>query len=139
MVGEHTFSNSILKVSKQILEPIIKTVKTLTGYSLWGDNETVIKWFQQFKNEDTRNLSFIQFDIEAYYPSISIELLKKAIAFAKDYCDIDDEEIRIILTSGKTFLFNKNKPHVKKSSDGTNFDTAMGGVGGKYHTLSPIF
>ena len=114
------------KVSKQILEPIIGTIRELTGYNLWRDNRTVIEWFKQFNEMDTTSMSFIQFDIEAYYPSISRELLEKAIKFARDYCDISDDEIEIILTSGKTFLFNKNKPHVKKNSDGTNFDTAMG-------------
>ena len=68
---------------------------------------------------------FIQFDIENLYPSISRKLFNEAISFAKLYCDINDDDLSIILQSRKTLLFFDNNPWVKRYGN-ENFDVPMG-------------
>ena len=116
------------KVSQQILKRIISAIKELTELNLWGDTQTCIEWFKQLLEDlDTQDLSFIQFDITSYYPSINEALLKKALQWAEQYCDIDQEEIDIILTSRESFLLNRDKPHVKKTATkNKHFDVTMG-------------
>ena len=49
----------------------------------------------------------MQFDIEEFYPSISKELLLRAIiTYAKTLVNISDEEINTIMHSRKSLLFN---------------------------------
>ena len=43
----------------------------------WRDTYTVINWFKNISNKS--NCIFMQFDIEEFYPSISIGLLMEAI------------------------------------------------------------
>ena len=47
----------------------------------------------------------MQFDIEEFYPSISKELLLKAITHSKTLVSISDEEINTIMHSRKSVLF----------------------------------
>ena len=69
--------------------------------------------------------TFIAFDTENFYPSISLELFNKALQFAKSLCKITDEEISIIMQVRKTLLLNENEPWVKKSGN-KDFDVPMG-------------
>ena len=48
---------------------------------------------------------FMQFDVEEFYPSISKELLLKAITYAKTLVSISDEKINTIMHSRKSLLF----------------------------------
>ena len=56
---------------------------------------SVIDWFKKLENK--KNLSFIVFDVVNYYPSITLELLEKAINWAKQFIDISDEEVELII------------------------------------------
>ena len=56
----------------------------------------------------------MQFVIEAFYPSISKELLLKAITCAKTLVNISDEEINTIMQSRKSLLFNNTDIWIKK-------------------------
>ena len=116
------------RVSQQLLKPIINTLKAIRRANLWVDTRMAINWFrQEFMDQDTKKLSFIQFDIDSYYPNISRELLKKAIDYARQHCDISQEEEDIIFTSRKTFLFNKDRPYEKRNTTSPdNFDVSMG-------------
>ena len=67
----------------------------------------------------------MQFDIEEFYPSISKELLLKAITYAKTLVNISDEEINTIMHSRKSLLFNNTDIRIKKNGD-TDFDVMMG-------------
>ena len=60
------------------------------------------------------NCIFIQFDIEEFYPSITKQLLLKAIEHAKLYTSIIQREFDIILHARKSLLFSKNKPWEKQ-------------------------
>ena len=63
------------QITKEKLQTMIKTVKAKTKQHLWRDSEAVIRWFE--KLEDTKDLSFFQFDIEKY----SIILLSENARF----------------------------------------------------------
>ena len=56
----------------------------------------------------------MQFDICEFYPSISEELLMKALQFAKTKTTVTDKEIEIILHVRKSFYFVKTKTGSKK-------------------------
>ena len=71
-----------------------------------------------------QNLSFIQWDFENYYPSITKELLEKAINWAKQYVDFSQEEIEIMMQSRKSVLIHQKEAWTKK--DGKFFDVTMG-------------
>ena len=61
-----------------------------------------------------KDVSFIQFDIENFYQSITMKLLYKCIGFAKEITSISDEDLDIIMQSRKTFLFHNQEPWVKR-------------------------
>ena len=71
----------------------------------------------------------MQFDIEEFYPSISKELLLKAITYAKTLVNISDEEISTIMHSRKSLLFNNTDIWKKKNGD-SDFDVTMGSFDG---------
>ena len=55
------------------------------------NSQSVVEWFKNiWKNN---NASFIVFDIERFYPSISPELFHKAINFVKTIRAIPDKEL----------------------------------------------
>ena len=60
-----------------------------------------------------------------FYPSISDELLKLLLAYAKQHTTISEEDVEIIMHSRKTLLFDKDEPWVKRG-DSPMFDVAMG-------------
>ena len=82
-----------------------------------------------FYNVDNHHRkSFICFDVCNFYPSISEELLNRAITFASYYDNITDEEKDIIIQTKKSMLFNKQTPWCKH--DNQNFDVIMGSFDG---------
>ena len=114
------------KVSKQKLEKIVKVVQEKTGLKLWKNNTSVITWFESLQNKE--RLKFIQFDICEFYPSISNQLLDKAIEFAENFIDISDDDKRLFYQTKKPFLFSKNQPWVKKENQNCNI--SMGSYDG---------
>ena len=87
-------------------------------------SQAEVAWFKN-KNRNKNNASFIVFDIESFYPSISPKLFHKAINFVKTVCDIPDKDISIIMQSVRTLLFNNRNPLLKKSGN-KEFDVPMG-------------
>ena len=94
-----------------------------THANQWKDTSSVIGWFKNIPNK--RQSSFIQFDVENFYPSISLTLFNNAIQYACQITEITNRDIFIIEHSRKTLLFNKNQPWQKKSGD-SDFDVPMG-------------
>ena len=85
----------------------------------------VLEWYEISKQ---KGVPFIQYDIEAYYPSISEALLDKAIDFARGFCDITEDMENMIKTCRKSILYGTdNQPWTKKKS---NFDVTMGSLDG---------
>ena len=56
-------------ISKQIVEKLVSFVKKESGFIQWRNTNDVIDWFRKIDNKNKK--SFIQFDIESFYPSIT--------------------------------------------------------------------
>ena len=111
------------KISKYFLEQVNSKVRDLSSVNQWQETSTVIQWFKNIKNK--KKCIFMQFDIEEFYPSISKELLLKAITYAKTLVNISDAEINTIMHSRKSLLFNNTDIWIKKNGD-PNFDVTLG-------------
>ena len=64
------------------------------------------------------------FDICEFYPSITEEILVKALNYAKKYINITKEEMEIILQTKSGLLFSSNQAWTKKGNKA--FDVTMG-------------
>lgn len=87
----------------------------------------MLNWFKSIDNKES--CLFIQLDIKEFYPSISKELLNKALDFAKLHTAVSDNEIRTIHHCRKSLFFFENEAWVKKSSHDC-FDVTMGSYDG---------
>ena len=74
------------KVNKLILEKINKAVVLGTGVQQWKNTGAALQWFNSIPNKSQH--SFISFDIVNFYPSITPQLLNKALEFAPAYIHI---------------------------------------------------
>ena len=73
----------------------------------WKNSQAVVEWFKNIRNKN--NASFIVFDIESFYPSISRKLFHEAVDFVKTSPYIPDKDISIIIQSRRTLLFNNKE------------------------------
>ena len=115
------------RVSKVILNRLVKNIVKATGINLWKSTREVLEWFRSFP--DKQNRYFIGFDIVEFYPSITEELLIKAIEFAKQFNTIQDREKDIIIHAKRTIIFKGKEPWRKKDSN-NGFDVTMGSFDG---------
>ena len=113
------------KISAKILKNVVSTIKTKLKLNLWTNTKDAIEWFTEYKN--LRNPSFIQFDINDFYPSISKNLFDKVIDFAKLHAHIEDKDLNIINQCRNTAIYYKNEEWVKKENSGI-FDITMGSL-----------
>ena len=75
--------------------------------------------------ENKESLSFIKFDICQLYPSISEELIHKAIEYAAQFVDISAQEKEILFHTSKSVLYHKGQAWQKKGDVGMgSFDGA---------------
>ena len=118
--------SQIGRISKQILGKIVSEMKVKTQLPLWKNTYSVLEWFK--KIEKGRRSKFIQFDIEAFYPSISKSLLDKALNYAQSIVNVSTSDMEIIHHARKSLLYNDEECWVKK---GRNlFDVTMGAYDG---------
>ena len=115
--------SEIGKISKQTLDRINKRVMEKTKTNLWRNTREVIKWFQAIENKSTYR--FISFDVVEYYPSITEELLEKALAFASQFDTISQEERDIIMHAKRSCLYANGSAWGKNNSHEL-FDVTMG-------------
>ena len=111
--------NELGKISEKIIEQINQEILKKTDVNEWNvehkwDTSNVINWFNNIENK--KDCSFIQCDIKEFYPSITEEILEKAISFAKSLMDIDDHKIRTIKHCRKSLLFHNNVAWKKKTT-----------------------
>ena len=116
------------KCSKQILQKLTEEVNSITKLQQWKSTKEVIEWFKGIQNKE--NVRFIVFDVVAFYPSISPQLLERALKFARQKVFINDFDINVINHARKTFLYHKGVPWTKKGNV-NGFDIAMGAFDGK--------
>ena len=115
------------RISKAILDRINKELLGRTNVNQWKSDKEVIGWFKGITNK--RAYTFIKFDIDNFYPSISLELFNKAIAYARRFVDISEEDLEIIMLARKTLLFHKEEPWTKRNNE-DDFDVPMGSYDG---------
>ena len=77
-------------VSKQLVEKINRNVRESTHLQQWKNTQAIIDWFSDLKDKSDK--TFIKFDIVKFYPSISEELLKRAINYAKSISAITEQQ-----------------------------------------------
>ena len=114
--------SDIGKISKSLLDTINENILKQTNVNQWKNTAQVITWFKNIKSKKTS--SFVNFDVENFYPSISIDLFTDTISYAKTVTNINDDLLSIIMQSRKTLLFNNNETWVKKTRE-ENFDVPM--------------
>ena len=86
--------SNIGRISKKILDKINQRVIQEIKANQWKNTNTVIAWFKSLPDKSC--LSFVNFDIDSFYPSISPNLFQEAIDFAREKVDITDTDISII-------------------------------------------
>ena len=115
------------RIHKKILDKTNQRVIQESKVDQWKNTDTVTTWFKSLPDKSC--LSFVNFDIESFYPSISLNLFQQAIDFAREKVDITDTDISIIMQARKTLLFHDGIPWVKRS-DNEDFDVPMGSYDG---------
>ena len=113
-------------ISKNVLDKINNQIRRDTGYNQWKNTAEVIEWFKRLP--DKRKRTFIQFDIESFYPSIKLETLIKALTWAETIVNISPMEREIIMHARRSLLFHGGATWIKK--DGSDFDVTMGSYDG---------
>ena len=65
-----------------------KEIASSIRVNQWKNSSAVIKWFRNIDNK---------FDIQDFYPSISLSLFNKTIEFGKEIYNLSNDEIPIIM------------------------------------------
>jgi hypothetical protein len=117
------------KVSKVILDDINSKIRTATGFNQWKDSQSVIGWFKDINNK--ANNSFLSFDIAEFCPSITEELLDKAIKWATNFIPITEQHIfpSLNMHARSSLLFNDEMHWIKRNNQ-SMFDVTMGSFDG---------
>ena len=97
-----------------------------TGVNQWTSTDDTLNWFDAIQVSKTSK--FLQFDIDNFYPSISEELLTKALDWARTYTYKEERSERIIIHLRRNFLFDGQNFWCKTS--GSRFDVTMGAFDG---------
>ena len=118
-------SNNLGKVGKRILDDVNNKCMVASGINQWKSTQDVLKWFSHAHsvNPTKKKAKFLQFDICEFYPSITEELLRNSLNFAKSHTTISPYEEELIMSCRKNVLFNNGNVWTKKDKD---FDVSMG-------------
>jgi hypothetical protein len=95
-------------VSKKLLDHINSEIRLHLKANQWKNPDDVINWFESSENKSS--CSFIQMDINEFYPSITKTILDSAINFAKGITTIND--LRTIYHC-RSLLYFDNEPWKK--------------------------
>ena len=92
------------KISKQILDRVSNTILVKNKVNQWKNTYSVLEWYRNIKRKD--QCSFVVFDIESFYPSISTKLFNEIISFPKLYYGFTSTIKFLIIKSvkGNTFI-----------------------------------
>ena len=113
--------NELGHISKAILDTANKNIREAMGLNQWRNTDTVIDWFKSIGNKHL--CKFVVFDIREFYPSITENLLKKALTFAEAHTHLLDDDKTIIHHARKSLLFNDQQTWIKRDSG--LFDVTM--------------
>ena len=118
--------NEIGRIAKSILDEVNSKLKISLEVNQWKDKTEVIHWFKKIPNKSRHK--FLVFDVENFYPSITKELLMKALNFAEKRVGVSKEDKDFIYQARKYLLFNKGEAWMKK--EGETIDVTMGAYDG---------
>ena len=104
--------SNIGRISNQLHDPIVKELAVRTKINLWKNTNEVLQWFT--KLQDKESLTFLKFDVQSMYPSITESLLDKSLDFTKEHIFISDLDVEVIKHSRKSFLFSNGDAWIKK-------------------------
>ena len=93
-----------------------KEITSSIRVNQWKNSSAVIKWFRNIENKP--DFSFIIFDIQDFYSSISLSLFNRGIEYGKETYNLSNDEISIIMQSRKTLLFSDGEPWVNPKTAG---------------------
>ena len=111
-----------------MLDCINSDVRSRSGVNQWRNTATVLEWFSNLQEKS--KLSFIVFDIVDFYPSISEELIKKWLDWARQYTVISDIQIDTIMHARQTLLYDNKSDIWTKRNTTNQFDVSMGAFDG---------
>ena len=118
---------SMGKISQQIVQEICESLRIALNINQWRSTLDCIKWFEGADIND--NCAFIKYDIKDFYPSITEEVLNKAIDLAKDYISLSSDSVDIIHHCRRSLLYHNGELWIKKDSD-SGFDVTQGSYDG---------
>ena len=118
------------KVAKIVLQRVILELQSVIGVNQWRSSSSVIEWFKNITQQRPSQLKFVKFDIVSFYPSITCNLLSRALSFTKSKVFMSDEDVEIVMQARKSFLYSKNSPWIKKNESNDLFDVPMGSYDG---------
>jgi len=84
--------NEIGRMSKVIIERINNDIHNSLNLNQWKSTSDVINWFANINEKEQH--SFMVFDVKDFYPSISEQLLRKALLFANSITPLTRDEKR---------------------------------------------
>ena len=91
---------------------ICKEITQATKVNLWKSTKDTIEWFKAMQEKEKH--AFITFDVCDFYPSISEDLLMKALNYASRFTTITQQDRHIIIHAKKSLLYHQNSPWIKK-------------------------
>ena len=78
-------------------------ISLVNNSNLWKSTSDVTTWFKNLGN--LRKARFLKFDIVEFYPSITPELLDRALNYAESLTKVTDEDKEIIrLTKNPSYI-----------------------------------
>lgn len=95
------------KINEKIVASTPKAQERNTNFAL--------DWHK--KIQDKEHASFMHFEFESYYPSITEELLSKVVRFVKNVLGIPHDDISIVMQWRKALIFNEQMSWVKKDGN----------------------
>ena len=105
--------SQIGRISKIYIDEINEMILKETELNQWKSSIEVIEWYKNLKHKNRKN--FLQLDIVDFYPSISEELLDKAIDFAEKIVGVEPSIMKTIKNARKTLLFSEDAAWVKNT------------------------
>ena len=96
-----------------MLQRINSELRGKTNLKQWRRTSEARDWFINLNNK--QELTFIKFDVESFYPSISEELVRSAFEWAGTMVEINQEEKDVTNKTKMSLLFVRGKyrgPHI---------------------------
>ena len=85
------------------MDRINSTIRKSTGARQWRSTKEVTTWFDNI--EEKSKETFVKFDIVEFYPSITETAFRKAIDYAKEFTNISNDEMKILLNARESFVY----------------------------------